>query len=64
MQVPRSKEYLKDDDVFILDMGTEIYQWNGRSCNKDEKFKVCVFSIKIHITLNHFNSSRDDENCN
>lgn len=42
-EVPRSKEYLKDDDVFILDMGTEIYQWNGRSCNKDEKFKAVQY---------------------
>lgn len=39
-EVPRSKDYLKDDDVFILDMGVEIYQWNGRSCSKDEKFKA------------------------
>ena len=42
-QVPRNKSLLNDGDVFILDLGAEIYQWNGSNCNKDEKFKVCYF---------------------
>lgn len=39
-EVPRNADYLKDDDVFILDSGSRIYQWNGKQCNKDEKFKA------------------------
>ena len=40
MQVERCKDLLREDDVFILDSGSAIVQWNGRSCSKDEKFKV------------------------
>lgn len=39
-EVPRSADNLREDDVYILDSGAEIYQWNGRSCSKDEKFKA------------------------
>ena len=27
-------------DVFILDMGLDIYQWNGKEANKMEKAKA------------------------
>ncbi len=40
---PLSKFSLKSDDVFILDLGLEIYQWNGNGANKDEKFKAVQF---------------------
>lgn len=43
MQVPMNKSRVTSNDVFILDKGLEIYQWNGKSCNKDEKFKVDNF---------------------
>ena len=39
-QVPLSKKRLNSDDVFILDLGMTIYQWNGNGSNKDERFKV------------------------
>lgn len=39
-EVPRNADSLREDDVYILDSGSEIYQWNGRSCSKDEKFKA------------------------
>ena len=39
-QVALSKDRLNDDDVFILDLGRTIIQWNGRGANKDERFKV------------------------
>lgn len=42
-QVPLSKDRLKSDDVFILDRGLEIYQWNGKGSNKDERFKATQY---------------------
>uniref|UniRef100_A0A2C9L767 Actin-modulator n=1 Tax=Biomphalaria glabrata TaxID=6526 RepID=A0A2C9L767_BIOGL len=41
--VPLCKDRLKSDDVFILDLGKHIYQWNGRGSNKDERFKAGQF---------------------
>ena len=38
-EVTRKKSNLDSTDVFILDMGTKIYLWLGKGCNKDEKFK-------------------------
>jgi gelsolin len=37
---PLYKKCLDSGDVFILDLGLEIYQWNGKTANKDEKFKA------------------------
>ncbi|KAI8781962.1 gelsolin protein 2 [Biomphalaria glabrata] len=42
-EVPLCKDRLKSDDVFILDLGKHIYQWNGRGSNKDERFKAGQF---------------------
>ena len=39
-EVTRNKSSLKSDDVFILDQGLQIYQWNGSGSNKDERMKV------------------------
>lgn len=43
MQVPLCLDRLKSDDVFILDNGLSLYQWNGSGCNKDEKFKALQY---------------------
>jgi len=40
VQVPASKSRLSPGDVFILDMGLTIYQWNGDGANPFEKNKV------------------------
>ena len=46
-EVPMSVKRLVSSDVFILDLGLKVYQWNGSEANKDEKFKVCAyFSVK------------------
>ena len=37
---PLNKHSLDSSDVFILDLGLTLYQWNGKTCNKDEKFKA------------------------
>lgn len=39
-QVAMTKKNLDDSDVFILDTGRKIYQWNGSTANKDERFTV------------------------
>ena len=38
---------LNDGDVFILDMGLEIYQWNGASCNRMEKAKALTVCTRL-----------------
>ncbi len=34
-------------DVFILDMGLTLYQWNGSGANKYEKFKALELSTFV-----------------
>ncbi len=38
---------MNDGDVFILDIGKVIYQWNGKEANKYEKMKGLEISTKI-----------------
>jgi hypothetical protein len=40
MEVPLAAKSLNDGDVFILDAGLEIYQWNGRTAGIGEKRKA------------------------
>ncbi|XP_046844533.1 gelsolin-like protein 2 [Xenia sp. Carnegie-2017] len=44
-EVPPYKSVLEKSsgDVFIIDNGLEIIQWNGEGCNKDEKFKAVQY---------------------
>lgn len=42
-EVPLCKSRLKSDDVFILDLGNTLYQWNGTGSNKDERFKAMQY---------------------
>ncbi|XP_022299906.2 gelsolin-like protein 1 isoform X1 [Crassostrea virginica] len=46
-QVPRNKARLDSGDVFILDLGLTIYQWNGKNSNKDERMKAMQYLIAI-----------------
>ncbi|XP_005100380.1 gelsolin-like protein 2 [Aplysia californica] len=46
-EVPLSKDRIKSDDVFILDLGKTIYQWNGSGSNKDERFKAGQFCQQL-----------------
>ena len=43
IQVPAKKAALDSTDVFILDKGLTLFQWNGKTCNKDEKFKAVQY---------------------
>lgn len=42
-EVPLCKERLDPKDVFILDLGLSLYQWNGRESSKDERFKAMQY---------------------
>jgi len=47
LQVAQSRNSMNDGDVFILDKGLVIYQWNGSQANKYEKFKGLEITNKI-----------------
>lgn len=51
-EVPRTASRLNSDDVFILDLGKEIYQWNGSGSNKDERMKAMQYCIKLKSDRN------------
>lgn len=42
-EVPLTPGRLNSGDVFILDLGMTIYQWNGSGSNKDERFKAMAY---------------------
>lgn len=46
-QVSMKRGNLTSDDVFIIDIGANIYQWNGSKCSPDEKFKAAQEVDKI-----------------
>ncbi|KAJ8302179.1 hypothetical protein KUTeg_021166 [Tegillarca granosa] len=39
-EVPRIRSKLDSTDVYILDLGLKIYQWNGKGSNFHERTKV------------------------
>jgi len=51
-EVDTSKKCLNSDDVFILDMGSVAYQWNGKTANKDEKFKASQYLRNLASSRN------------
>lgn len=42
-EIPLKKGNVNSDDVFIFDLGLEIYQLNGENANKDEKFRATQY---------------------
>jgi hypothetical protein len=46
-QVELSARSLNEGDVFLLDAGLTIYQWNGSSASRQEKFKGLELATKI-----------------
>ncbi|XP_076447809.1 gelsolin-like protein 2 [Babylonia areolata] len=42
-QVPRCRSRVDSDDVYILDLGLHLVQWNGKGSNKDERFKAMQY---------------------
>lgn len=47
-QVELSTKSMNDGDVFLLDAGLTLYQWNGSNANKYEKFKGLELSNQIN----------------
>jgi gelsolin len=50
-EVPLCPTRLNPGDVFILDLGSKLYQWNGPGSSKDERFKAVQY-------LQHLKSER------
>lgn len=46
-EVGLKRKYLNSGDVFILDLGLELYQWNGKDSNKDERAKAAEFMLSL-----------------
>lgn len=53
VQVELNKHNVDDSDVFILDAGLQVYQYNGSTCNKDEKMKVGMNVMNVQIIPNN-----------
>ena len=50
-EVPLHPDRVLSGDVFILDLGLTLYQWNGSQSSKDERFKAMQY-------LNNLKSER------
>merc|ERR1712038_509486 len=46
-EVPLNRARLNPDDVFILDQGLQIFQWNGEGANGMEKIKAAQFVTEL-----------------
>jgi len=46
-EVPKSLSSLDSTDVFILDLGLNLIQWNGSESNKDERFRAGQYMQQI-----------------
>ncbi|KAK3734474.1 hypothetical protein RRG08_029149 [Elysia crispata] len=42
-EIQRSASLLDNTDVYILDLGLKLIQWNGSGSNKDERFKAAKY---------------------
>lgn len=69
-QVPKEAASMNEGDVFILDMGKKLFQWNGKEANKYEKFKGLELVTKINDDERggkcekiFLDSGKNDEEC-
>lgn len=46
-EIKACKDNLSDDDVFIIDLGTQIVQVNGSSCSADEKYEATQYIAQL-----------------
>lgn len=46
-EVPLKRGNLNSEDVFVVDCGLRIYQFNGETANKDEKFRATMYVTQI-----------------
>ena len=52
-QVPLQRKNVVSDDIFILDLGTELVQWNGSGANIQEKMRVMQFVSDLKGKRSH-----------
>lgn len=45
-EIARNRSLLDNTDVYILDLGLKLIQWNGSGANKEEKMKVVFYVQK------------------
>lgn len=62
MEVPRRRSKLDSTDVYLLDLGTTIYQWNGAGSNKNERWKAMMFLQAMKSERGRARSETLDEN--
>lgn len=60
-EVPAVRSRLTSNDVFILDLGLTLYQWNGKDCSKDERFKAMQFLVSLKSERGNAASETLDE---
>ncbi|OAF69830.1 hypothetical protein A3Q56_02425 [Intoshia linei] len=60
-QIPKCAQLIKHDDIYILDQGKELIQWNGIDCNKDEKIKAMRFIGELKLERNASSCVIDDD---
>ncbi|XP_060590433.1 gelsolin-like protein 1, partial [Ruditapes philippinarum] len=60
-EVPRCLELIDSSDVYILDLGLKIYQWNGKNSNKDERFRAAGYINEIKHQRGKCTSETIDE---
>lgn len=46
-EIQMKKGNITSEDVFIVDLGLELFQFNGKNANKDEKFKATQYVQKL-----------------
>jgi len=46
-EIPLKRGNLNSEDVFIIDLGLQIYQYNGNTANKDERYNATQHTAKL-----------------
>ena len=57
------KERINSDDVFVLDAGLRILQFNGKNANKDEQMKGAQYCAKLRSDRPKAKMEVSDEDC-
>jgi len=58
-EVILSKNSIKPGDIYILDLGTELIQWNGSGANMHEKSKAMSYLLELKNRRSHENMSSE-----
>ncbi|KAF6034165.1 hypothetical protein EB796_007527 [Bugula neritina] len=46
-QIPMRRKNINSSDVFIMDLGHKIYQFNGANCSEDEKLSAVAYCQQL-----------------